>query len=140
VTTYTYELIDPPGSTYTLADSINDKGQIVGLYQNGSGKQYGFLDSNGSYTTIVPPGSNESAAYGINAEGQIIGVYSPPQAIPAIRVSFIAMVSTLQSILRAAISPFLQASTTRGKSSGPIAILTTGMITAFFIAMATTPF
>jgi probable HAF family extracellular repeat protein len=53
VTTYNYEL-SPPGSTYTIAESINDKGQIVGLYINGSGKQYAFLDSNGSYTTIAP--------------------------------------------------------------------------------------
>jgi probable HAF family extracellular repeat protein len=138
VTTYTYELIDPPGSTYTLADSINDKGQIVGLYQNGSGKQYGFLDSNGSYTTIAPQAAMSQQPMVLAPRDK--SSEFTLQAIQANRASFIAMVSTLQSILRAAISPFLQASTTRGKSSGPIAILTTGMITAFFIAMATTPF
>jgi hypothetical protein len=26
-----YETIDPPGSTYSVAEEINDKGQIVGL-------------------------------------------------------------------------------------------------------------
>jgi hypothetical protein len=40
-TTYTYTTIVPPGSGYTIASSINDKGQIVGLYQDGNGEHYG---------------------------------------------------------------------------------------------------
>ena len=32
MTTYTYQTIDPPGSTYTIAQSINSDGQIVGFY------------------------------------------------------------------------------------------------------------
>jgi hypothetical protein len=34
--TYTYQTIDPPGSTYTIAQSINSNGQIVG-FDSGSG-------------------------------------------------------------------------------------------------------
>jgi uncharacterized membrane protein len=61
-------------STYTLAESINDKGWIVGYYE-GNGGQHGFLDKGGIYTTIDPPGGTTSFAFGINAKGQIIGWY-----------------------------------------------------------------
>jgi uncharacterized membrane protein len=73
-TTYSYTTIDPPGSTSTLPQSINDKGQIVGYYE-GNGGQHGFLDNGGIYTTIDPQGSIASFADGINAKGQIIGWY-----------------------------------------------------------------
>ena len=57
MTTYTYQTIDPPGSTYTIANSINSNGQIVGLYYDSNHVEHGFLDNNGVYTTIDPPGS-----------------------------------------------------------------------------------
>jgi len=47
MTTYTYTTIDPPGSGYSVAESINNKGQIVGFYQNSSGQEFGFLDHGG---------------------------------------------------------------------------------------------
>ncbi len=73
---YTYQTINPPGSTYSIAENINDNGQIVGLYQDSNGRQHGFLDSGGVYTTIDPPGSIETiAAWAINNSGQIIGWY-----------------------------------------------------------------
>jgi probable HAF family extracellular repeat protein len=75
MTTYTYQTIDPPGSTYTIAESINSNGQIVGFYQDSNHVQHGFLDSNGVYTTIDPPDSVETVAVGINSGGQIIGYY-----------------------------------------------------------------
>ena len=75
MTTYTYTTIDPPGSTYTIANSINAEGQIVGLYQNSNGVEHGFLNSGGIYTTIDPPGSIETVADSINSKGQIIGWY-----------------------------------------------------------------
>ena len=45
MTIYTYTTIDYPGSTQTFAQSINDSGQIVGLYFDGRGDPHGFLDS-----------------------------------------------------------------------------------------------
>jgi hypothetical protein len=63
MTTYTYQTIDPPGSTYTVAESINTSGEIVGYYQDSSG-QCGFLDNNGIYTTIDLPGSSGAIASG----------------------------------------------------------------------------
>jgi ELWxxDGT repeat protein/probable HAF family extracellular repeat protein len=75
MTTYTYQTIDPPGSTNTVADSINDNGQIVGSYSVGGQTSSGFLDNNGTYTTIDPPGSVGAGATDINSLGQIVGTY-----------------------------------------------------------------
>ena len=77
-TTYTYTTIDPPGSVYTagtIEGNINDKGEVVGFYQDSSG-QHGFLlDDHEVYTTIDPPGSIQTSARDINDKGQIAGVY-----------------------------------------------------------------
>jgi probable HAF family extracellular repeat protein len=73
--TYTYQTIDPPGSIYTVADSINANGQIVGYYQDSNHVQHGFLDNNGIYTTIDRPGSTNTVPSDINSLGQIVGVY-----------------------------------------------------------------
>src|SRR6516162_6242779 len=62
MTTYTYQTIDPPGSTYTIANSINSSGQIVGSDSSG-----GFLDNNGIYTILIGSASD------INSSGQIVG-------------------------------------------------------------------
>jgi probable HAF family extracellular repeat protein len=74
-TTYKYKTIDPPGSIYSVANSINAKGRIVGFYQDSNGQEHGFLDNHGIYTTIDPPGSIETIADSINANGQIVGSY-----------------------------------------------------------------
>ena len=67
-----YTTIDPPGSTYTLADSINDKGQIVGTYIDSSSVEHGFLLSGGQYETLdVPNGYTNSDAWAINKKGLI---------------------------------------------------------------------
>jgi probable HAF family extracellular repeat protein len=74
VTTYTYQTIDVPGSTYTVVESINASGEIVGYYQDSNHVQHGFLDNNGIYTTIDPPGSNGGTVLvDINSVGEIIG-------------------------------------------------------------------
>jgi probable HAF family extracellular repeat protein len=56
-TAYSYTIIDPPGSTYSFAFSINAKGQIVGWYEDSNAQSHAFLDSGDTYTTIDPPGS-----------------------------------------------------------------------------------
>ena len=65
--------MDPPGSTYTSASSINAAGQIVGFHQDSNGVEHGFLDSGGTYTTIDPQAAWETIADSINAKGQIVG-------------------------------------------------------------------
>ncbi|TMJ85481.1 MAG: hypothetical protein E6G76_16135, partial [Alphaproteobacteria bacterium] len=55
---------------------INATGQIVGFYDNDSGR-HGFLYSGGTYTTIDDPlGASDTRAFGINAAGQIVGQYT----------------------------------------------------------------
>jgi probable HAF family extracellular repeat protein len=85
--TYTYSytaLNDPFGVFGTVAQGINDSGQIVGWYETGyfpgtnSGVDYGFLYSGGSYTVLNEPLSpiSQTFAYGINDAGQIVGSYT----------------------------------------------------------------
>jgi len=56
---------------------INNAGQIVGEYSDGSGI-HGFLFSGGTYTTLNDPlAPNFTEALGINSAGQIVGDYVP---------------------------------------------------------------
>jgi probable HAF family extracellular repeat protein len=70
-----YTTIKVPGSSFTQAVDINDRGQIVGYYQVGTAN-HGFLYSGGSYTTLDFPGSTLTDAFAINDLGQIVGAYS----------------------------------------------------------------
>ena len=79
MTTYTYtNLIDPSaapgGSTSPL--SINDRGQVVGNYYNGTATE-GFLYSDGTWTTLSDPSaaSGGTIPASINDRGQITGSY-----------------------------------------------------------------
>jgi probable HAF family extracellular repeat protein len=73
--TFSITLIDVPSSTSTRANGINNAGQIVGGYTDGTGT-HGFLDTNGTFTTLNFPGSTYTEATGINNLGQIVGIYS----------------------------------------------------------------
>ena len=68
------------GTLGTKALSINDQGQIVGLYQDASNVIHGFLYSGGTYTTLDPAGSAGTLANGINNAGQVVGFYLDAQA------------------------------------------------------------
>jgi probable HAF family extracellular repeat protein len=76
--TYTFTPLDVPvpGATATTARGINDRGQIVGSFQDSHGS-HGFLYEAGGFTPLdVPfPGTFNTAASGINTHGQIVGVY-----------------------------------------------------------------
>jgi probable HAF family extracellular repeat protein len=70
---YTFQTIDPPGSTHEkVAYGINNAGQIVGGYNDNSGN-HGFLYSGGAFTKIDVPGAGFTRARGINNAGQIVG-------------------------------------------------------------------
>lgn len=73
----TFVTIDPPDSdgTFTNALDINDRGEIVGLYNSApGGHRHGFLRSeDGGYTRIDFPGSTATNADGINPHGDIVG-------------------------------------------------------------------
>jgi uncharacterized membrane protein len=69
-------LTGPPGSIFTIAYGINNKGQIVGAYGDPSFPSM-FLYSRGTYTTLSnPPGAGPGTyAVGINNKGEIAGYY-----------------------------------------------------------------
>jgi probable HAF family extracellular repeat protein len=52
-------------SAYTLAYAINDSGVVVGTYI-ASDRPYGFMYSDGNYTTLDYPGSQATSVNGIN--------------------------------------------------------------------------
>ena len=76
-----YTTLDVPGSTLTQAFGINDRGQVVGLYSNGTSTE-GFLYSGGTYTTLSVPGNSDTQAWGINDRGQIVGFYFNSVSVP----------------------------------------------------------
>jgi probable HAF family extracellular repeat protein len=70
----TYTNIDVPGSIETGAEEINNSGEVVGSYYEGSSYS-GFIYSNGVYTTLDFPGSTNTYLSGINNSGEIVGSY-----------------------------------------------------------------
>ena len=69
-----YSAIDFPGSASTLAWSINNSGDIVGLYVI-AGVTHGFKLSAGQFSTFDYPGATLTDARGINNRGDISGLY-----------------------------------------------------------------
>src|SRR5262249_60184692 len=73
-----FTTIDVPfsGVSETQAIGINNRGQIVGFYNDSTGT-HGFVDDNGRFDTInVPiPGAIGTALNGVNDRGQIVGNY-----------------------------------------------------------------
>jgi uncharacterized membrane protein len=78
-----FTTVDFPGASYTTADGINPKGDIVGDYSTTVGPCgavpgpgcHGFLFSKGTFTNIDVPGALGTTARGINPEGDIVGFY-----------------------------------------------------------------
>lgn len=71
----------PSGLTQpTFFTGINDTGQIVGYYGQGSGQNggtinRGFIFERDTFTTLNYPNSSGTVPYGINDAGQIVGTY-----------------------------------------------------------------
>lgn len=74
----TSELIIYPGARFTGAFGINDYSQIVGYYDDSSGRSHGFLKTGNTYISFDYPGASMTRAYGINNVGQIVGSYRFP--------------------------------------------------------------
>src|SRR5581483_5766363 len=67
---------DPPGSTRTIAYSINTSGAITGSYCESYRPCHGFVrDPLGNISTFDPPGSIGTIPYSINTSGAITGYY-----------------------------------------------------------------
>jgi hypothetical protein len=77
-----FRTIDYPGAGLTVANGVNENGEIVGFYRmplpsppGALGPFLGFVLSNGQFTTISVPGSLRTRVYGINNAGDIVGDY-----------------------------------------------------------------
>jgi hypothetical protein len=66
----------PEARLETLPYDINDRGQIVGRYFDGTSEQAFMRDRAGRFTTIRLPGAQSAWAAGINNRRQIVGIYS----------------------------------------------------------------
>jgi hypothetical protein len=74
-----FTVIDPPGAAGSIANTINNSGQIVGQYSLTDpllvSDSQGYELIGGSYTPINYPGASYTNAAGINNVGQIVGLY-----------------------------------------------------------------
>lgn len=64
-----------PGLSASSTWAVNNSGEYVGWYQQGSNPEQGFLDDRGILTTISSPSSTFASleAHGINDSGTIVG-------------------------------------------------------------------
>ena len=72
----TFTTIAVPGATSTDSTTlhgINNAGQIVGTFQDSTGRLHGFLDAGGTFSIIDMPGATYTKAFGINDAGHIVG-------------------------------------------------------------------
>jgi hypothetical protein len=72
---YTFTGIDVPGATFTSANGINGRGEVVGHYSDSSGT-HGFIYDKGTFGTIDAPSATSTSANGINGRGEVVGHYS----------------------------------------------------------------
>jgi hypothetical protein len=74
-----YRVIEAPkAETQTIAFGVNDRGDIVGAYDDEEGRAHGFLrDAHGRFRTIDVPEAYATVATRINERGQIVGDYWP---------------------------------------------------------------
>ena len=63
-----------PGASNTTPLSINNAGEIAGIFQDHAGT-HGFLLTHDSFVTIDIPGASSTQATGINDGGQIVGTF-----------------------------------------------------------------
>jgi len=63
--------IAPPGATSTIAQGINDNGDVTGAYIDSGKVQHGFLFNGSTYTTLDVPEHTSPDAWSINDKGLI---------------------------------------------------------------------
>jgi probable HAF family extracellular repeat protein len=73
----TYQLLSVPGSIATEGTGINTGGQIVGIYEDASTVDHGFLDTAGVITNIDDPvaAAGTTQVIGINDSAELVGGY-----------------------------------------------------------------
>src|SRR6266566_8811789 len=74
---FDFRTIEVPAAKRTIASGIDDRGQIVGAYDDSVGT-HGFVLRDDKFTTIDFPGAAFTVALGIGAHGEIVGAYRMP--------------------------------------------------------------
>ena len=70
-----FTTIDFPGAVLTNAQGINDQGEIVGFYNDTTGRTHGFVQSGGHFRSIDYPNADATQVRGIGPAGDIVGSY-----------------------------------------------------------------
>jgi uncharacterized membrane protein len=87
--TFTFDTMDFPGSHASIADKINDKGQVAGRYADCliaggtcpnrlAAGHYGFRMSGSAFAKLSFPGATQTGPLGINKSSDIVGIYMLP--------------------------------------------------------------
>ncbi|MFL5237477.1 MAG: hypothetical protein ACJ8EL_07715, partial [Rhizomicrobium sp.] len=71
----TLTTFDVPGAVSTVANSINDNGEIAGYYNDNAGTHGFLLNAHGKYRTFDVSGSSGTFPNNVNNKGQIVGWY-----------------------------------------------------------------
>ena len=75
-TAITFSSVLVPGSFGTFALSVNDAGNVVGVYFDSQGREHGFLLQGSAYVSIDFPGAVATEALATNKHGDIVGDYT----------------------------------------------------------------
>jgi probable HAF family extracellular repeat protein len=73
--TFSPALSFPGAGNLTIANGINDRGHIVGVYQDALPGEHSFIYKAGKYTPLTYPGAKETAVDDINNSGEVIGYF-----------------------------------------------------------------
>ena len=72
--TGSFQMVPLPSNAYSVANSINNAGDVAGYYVDPTGVRRGFYTSGGVATEIKPlTGGTSTVASGINGGGQVVG-------------------------------------------------------------------
>jgi probable HAF family extracellular repeat protein len=71
--TFSPALNFPGAGNLTIANGINDRGQIVGVYQDALPGEHSFIYKAGRFTALQYPGAKETAVDDINNGGEVVG-------------------------------------------------------------------
>jgi probable HAF family extracellular repeat protein len=70
-----FTTIDYPGATSTFAWTVNNHGDVGGLYVSPDGTHHGFVWSGGHISSLDFPGARNTEIFGINDAGDLAGDY-----------------------------------------------------------------
>ena len=73
--TFSPPITYPGPGNLTVPNGVNDRGEIVGVFQDAGPGEHSFLYKAGNYEPLTYPGATETAAQGINNSGQVVGSF-----------------------------------------------------------------